>query len=529
MNDKMDDATIYSRLKDKLANYSNVTAAKEWLEKNFDQVSALFNDTRIRGFVFEPIKEVFELGGTSEANDIRAAITRVAVANMVLAGLPGKMGVGVLVSMGLELWMAFVIAQRVGMPVRNLSDVVKYFSLLAAIVGVVLMGIRVLLGAAFSAFSVLPGINPLILAELLITNLIGVLFWVGFEVARADGSFSIPLKAAARIVDETKNLYQHQYRILKGALSPANLKLMGRRIAAWFSGEIVSDKAQMRGEIFAIAAMGYLLAGRIEEFNGPLGGLFIQSIRDRYPELHDASIQQIADHMHQYDPEELAGVVSMIKGRLFERLIEQHENGDGDEWTAHIYEDQSYPGSDIVFTNDAGDTVEVSLKASDSVSYVENALLRYPDIPIMATDEVAEHFLGDHRVTQAGVDNADMTEITEQNVEQLIDGLQPVSAVNVGVAGVAASTTANLWPFVVAYLRGRISREQLARALEKVLGRAGESLGSRIAGGVLLGPVYAWYLLARGVILCVKAAEGLADSAPARPAARYRLAASYPI
>ena len=34
----------------------------------------------------------------------------------------------------------------------------------------------------------------------------------------------------------------------------------------------------------------------------------------------------------------------------------------------------------------------------------------------------------------------------------------------------------------------------------RVLGETGKSLASRIAYGILLGPVFAWYLLARGVI-----------------------------
>ncbi|WP_139253874.1 hypothetical protein [Marinobacterium iners] len=64
-------------------------------------------------------------------------ITLVAVTNMVLAGLPVKMGVVVVVSMALEAWMAFTIARAVGIKVNAVSDIWKYFGLFAGtVVGV---------------------------------------------------------------------------------------------------------------------------------------------------------------------------------------------------------------------------------------------------------------------------------------------------------------------------------------------------------------------------------------------------------
>jgi len=140
MSDTSGGGSLYIRLRQKLSGYANMDAAFQWLEDNYDRVTALFNNDRVRNFVFEPIKDVFELKGHDEANGIRAAITRVAVANMVMAGLPGKMGVGVLVSMALEAWMAYVIAQRVGIRVEKPADVLKYFTLLAGVIGTVTLG-----------------------------------------------------------------------------------------------------------------------------------------------------------------------------------------------------------------------------------------------------------------------------------------------------------------------------------------------------------------------------------------------------
>jgi len=154
---------------------------------------------------------VFVVQGGDAERAFRQTITTVAVANMVMAGLPGKLGVGVFVSMALEGWMAWVIANRVGISLRRVSDIWTYFGLLAGVVLTIVWLIKALLGLAFALFSVIPGINPLIFAELLVTNLVGVLFWVGFKVAAATGSFSVPMRAVGGIWEETQALFGYQW------------------------------------------------------------------------------------------------------------------------------------------------------------------------------------------------------------------------------------------------------------------------------------------------------------------------------
>ncbi|CAN5849490.1 hypothetical protein BH20PSE1_BH20PSE1_26430 [soil metagenome] len=357
------------------------------------------------------------------------------------------------------------------------------------------------------------------------------MFWIGFEEARKSGSFAIPRRTVSRIADETKALYLHQYAIIKRGLSPANLRMMSERIAAWVRGDIPHNAARMPGELFATAAMAYLLAGKTDQFEGPLGQIFIQAIRDRVPDLADATHAKIAEHMSHYSPEGLAGVINTVKGRMFELLVKQHENADGDTWTARVHDDQSYPGSDLIFTDErTGQIVEVSLKATDSPAYIENALLRYPDIPIMTTEEVAVHFDGHPSVESTAFRNAELTEITNANFETMLDKLTPISAVEVGGTGVAASAIANLWPFVAAYIRGRITSAQLRQTSVRVFGESGELLAVRLGYGALFGPVFAWYLLARGVILLTNAAEGVRDSSPGPDPSTsriYRLSVSF--
>lgn len=498
---------IIARLRRKLQGYGDTSAAAEWLRMHKDRVSELFSP-RVRDFVFEPIKDVFKVQGRDSHSEIRSVITRVAVANAVLAGLPGRMGVGVAVSIALEGWMAFAIARRVGLRVEGPSDIWKYFSLLAGVIVTILWLFKQLLGFAFSIFSVIPEINPLILAELAVTNLVGVCFWVGFSEAKMRGSFRVPVRAARGIVAETKKLYQFQAEILTRNLNPKNLKLVWGRLTAWLKGEIPSNRPELRGEVLATAAMAYLLAGKGDELEGPIGQEFLQSIRDRYPDLAEASTAEIAGVMSNYDAEQLAGAISMLKGRLFERLVTKYENADGDEWVSHLHDDQSYPGSDILLSNlSTGEQLEVSLKATNSSDYIEAALLKYPDTPLMTTEEMAAVFADNDMVIGHSLSNLELTEITEDNFDTMLNQLVPVDPAMVAGSGVAAGAAATLWPFMAAYLRNRITAEQLQEACVRVFGDSGKALATRLSYAVIFGPVFAWYLLARGTMGLVRMAE----------------------
>ena len=168
------------------------------------------------------------------------------------------MGLGVYVSMALEAWMAYSIARHVGIDVRKPSDVWKYFGLLAASVGIILFLFRTLLGFWFSLFSIIPGVNPLIFAELFVTDLVGILFWIGFEETKRSGSFTIPKRMLKTIGSQTKGLFQHQFKLLKSVFNLKNIKIVGNRIVSYLKGDFPVDQKIINGETFATAAMAYL-------------------------------------------------------------------------------------------------------------------------------------------------------------------------------------------------------------------------------------------------------------------------------
>jgi len=510
--DRNDFKVLFRAKLEALNNREVVKRARDWLSKNSAAIESLFRIGVVRDFVFEPIKDVFKVPGEGETANTRSIITQVAVVNAVIAGLPGSLGVGVYVSIALEFWMAFAISQAVGLSLTK-DEAIKTVLVWAAGAGMILIGFKVVLNLLFPIVTALMPVAGFGTAatQLIVTNLFGVMFWVMFEEVRANRKFQFPMTSVKRLGQELTLLLKHQYQFAGKLFNLANLTIMGKRFIAWFSGDIDTDIPKLRGELAATAAMIALLQGNEQYFDSPLGTEFIQSIRDRYPDLADASIGEISAHMSQYAPEQMVGVISLIKGKLFERMVAHYENNDSDDWTAVLHTDEQYPGSDLIFENEVtGEIVEVSLKATDNLGYLESSLLKYPEFPIVSTDEVAGLFGDSSIVMKSGISNQEITQVTKENFNVLLDTVDRADALTVAGAGVGAYAFVTLWPFVVARIRNRIDAEQLETVCIKVLPETGKLLATRLSFALVFGPVYAWWLLARGVML-------LSDSSIANP------------
>ncbi|MCB4763286.1 MAG: hypothetical protein LGB78_05210, partial [Sulfurovum sp.] len=459
----------------------------------------------LRDFIFEPFVGVFNIPNNTLDKDIYSTITQVAIINAVLAGLPGQMGIGVAVSMALEAWMAYAIAKHVGIRLKKPSDIFEYFGVIAGVGFTVLFAFKHILSFAFSLVSlVLPLINPLIFAELIVTNFIGVLFWVGFTEAKKNDSFKIPKSAIVSIGKKTKQIFMYQWDVLKNTITIENIKLVGKRLKQWVSGDFEQEQKVLNGELFANVAMAYLLTQQYEKLQGPLGDTFLEAIRLRWSSQlgEDATVQEIADRFKEYDSEALEGALNTIKGKMFEIMATNAENSDNDAWQAQMHEDESFPGSDIVFTNsETGETLEVSLKATgaEDTSIIEHALDKYPDLPIMTTDEAATLYNDTNMVFGSDIKHEELKNITEDKMDELINSIEQVDATHIVLGGVTIGTVAAIWPFTIAYMRKKISYESYEKVLVKIVGDSGVMLASRLGYAVLLGPIFAWYLLARSI------------------------------
>ena len=494
---------LLNKLLNKYEDQDILNEAQEWLKKNIYRVRSLFENYTLRDFIIEPFKSVFDSSTKTLNTDIYSVITQVAVINAVLAGLPGKMGIGVTISIALEIWMAYRIAQHVGLKINEISDIPKYFGVLAATITTIVWGVKAALGFAFSFFSLISGpINPLIFAELLVTDLLGVGFWFGFSNVRKNqrfGAFGIN-----GLLSVTKELFSHQYRILKNLLTPNNIKLTATRLTSYLKGDFPVDQRLINGEVFSTAAMAYLISGQYEKLDGPLGETFIRAIRLRWSSQFNesTSIDEIAERFSEYSPEQIDGAINTIKGKMFEIMVADDENIFGDGWFATMHNDESFPGSDIVFSNmETGNRVEISLKAivEENTQIIENALIKYPDIPIMTTEEAAKLYENDPRIFGSGIRHDELNTITEEKFDELIETIKPINHNEVIIGGVIFGSSAALWPFVMAYLRSKITYEQLEVVFNHILGETGLKLASRISYGFIFGPLFAWWLLARGI------------------------------
>ena len=94
---------------------------------------------------------------------------------------------------------------------------------------------------------------------------------------------------------------------------------------------------------------------------------------------------------------ELQGLLTGVKGKLFEMTYVDELNSGGlpDGWHADLAKSATQPGWDLEIVNDQGVLQDmISLKATEHVSYVKEALDRYPDIDVVTTSEVYGAMVG---------------------------------------------------------------------------------------------------------------------------------------
>ena len=131
----------------------------------------------------------------------------------------------------------------------------------------------------------------------------------------------------------------------------------------------------------------------------------------------------LRDIIEDADNTELAGLISGIKGKLFEmRYVDFLNDGHlPDGYEAVLAESATNPGWDIAILDNNGITVnELQMKATDSVDYIKTALERYPDIDIVTTEEVYNsvvmHEFAD-QVINSGISNEELTSVVTETLE----------------------------------------------------------------------------------------------------------------
>jgi hypothetical protein len=138
--------------------------------------------------------------------------------------------------------------------------------------------------------------------------------------------------------------------------------------------------------------------------------------------IYDTNPSMTENRLFALDGDTLQGAVNTAKGKYFEYLVVEKLN-EGQQvgplllepgQQAVLAESMTQPGWDLRIVDEHGDVVEyLQLKATDSVSYIRSALERYPDIQILATDEVADSGL----VLDSGITDQDLRAHAEMGVD----------------------------------------------------------------------------------------------------------------
>ena len=145
-----------------------------------------------------------------------------------------------------------------------------------------------------------------------------------------------------------------------------------------------------------------LLGGEVSFSNEE--AMVLAAIRRSNNDLANASVEEIAEHVRSMTQEQLVGFQNNVKGIYHELKYVAHENTDGDDVKAEVYDLVNHPGADVRLINRVtGETVDVQLKATDSSSYVREHQERYPDVEVRATEEAASSA---HGMASSGFSNA---------------------------------------------------------------------------------------------------------------------------
>lgn len=131
-----------------------------------------------------------------------------------------------------------------------------------------------------------------------------------------------------------------------------------------------------------------------------------EAIRRGYKDLAYESPSEIQEYFSNLDSVSEVGHINNIKGILFESEVVNALNETG--LHATVFEDTNHPITDIQIFDDGDLIGEYQLKATDSIAYINDTLEVHPDVPIIATTEVANAMQND-MVIDSGIYNEDLT------------------------------------------------------------------------------------------------------------------------
>ncbi|WP_338501540.1 hypothetical protein V6R86_01825 [Sphingomonas kaistensis] len=218
-----------------------------------------------------------------------------------------------------------------------------------------------------------------------------------------------------------------------------------------------------------------------------------EAFRLAYPGLAAAG-ETFSDAVYRLPPEDLVGLVSGVKGKLFELELLDHLNSGNlpEGLHAELPQSATQPGFDIQIIDESGRTVDVlQAKATESAAYVQDALQRYPGIDVTTTAEVHAQL-----VAMGVTENITNSGISENALEAAVSAAAgPINHLDagdlipssIGLAVIALST----------FMDGSLTVEQRSAEFGD---RAAKASVAGTAAAAALAATGAWWIaLAAGV------------------------------
>lgn len=424
-------------------------------------------------------------------------ITIIALINGAIAFVPGQMGIGVAICRALEAYMAYEIAKTVGIKFET-----KNFVKLIIATGIVTVSVIWVMKTFLSlAFSFTGG--AFVPAEIIATNFLGVFFWLAFEeINRFDHiknlSITKTLSIATRAIKHSFNLGKAQLKVIGDV--GKKLKKLSQNI--WAIINFKKNHEQLiKGDLLFALSLARLLENKEEAFDGYFGSKYLDAWRMSYTKQlgSDASVEDISKFVQSYKSDQLDGLQKPVKGKLFEILENSHENSDSDQYQSEIFETSNHPMVDLKITDSlSGKSYGIQLKASESISYIEETLRKYPDTPIVVPKGVAEK-VNHPLVMDGNYEINDLNKINEDNFEKLLNVQHGEYLAKGGIEAGVLVLAVNMMPFIYARHKGQINNDQFAQVLKKFIPDITAKTIHRITLLSLIGPLYAFFLISKAI------------------------------
>lgn len=203
-------------------------------------------------------------------------------------------------------------------------------------------------------------------------------------------------------------------------------KALYREHILWDYGPVILDGFEhLKGALSfsAEAIIGgviYALLTHTALDGSPEQQAVMTAIRRSTNSLEDASESEVADYLAGMLPEQIQGFASNVKGISHELLFVERYNLENTDTIAKIMDQTNHLGYDVELVDaETGEVLRrIQLKATDNKHAVDEHNELYPEIEVMATEELAK--LLDH-VEGSGFTNADLARNTDEVLSNVVD------------------------------------------------------------------------------------------------------------